>query len=322
MPVRDAAPYLEQAIASMLSQTYRNLELIIVDDGSADASPDIAAAFSDPRVRLVRQERLGIVTALQKAAALSQGDLLARMDADDIALPERLERQTAFMQANPETGLCGAHVAQFGDGIGEGRVRYGQWLNSLRTPEDLRRQRFIECPLAHPTFCMRREAYARAGGYQDAGWAEDYDLVLRMAQARIPIGVVPQPLLRWREHGARLSMNHSRYAERQFRACKRHYLEPLLEQESRALYQWGAGAAGKRWLREWTSPKPIAAVDLDPRKIGMTIHGVPVIEPAALPGPQEAVVLVAVGAPGARRLIRGYLGPKGWKEGHDYWFIA
>ena len=201
MPCFNAATTLPKAIESVQAQTLHDWEFIIVDDGSTDDSAAIVEQYaaSDERIRPVSQPHGGIVSALQQGCARAQGRFIARMDADDIALPERLEKQREYMEQHPGTALCGTHVSMFGEDIGEGRSRYEEWLNSLRTHGDVVRDLFIECPIAHPTFCVRRDAFERVGGYEDHRWAEDYDLCMRLFLSGARFGVVPESLLRWRE---------------------------------------------------------------------------------------------------------------------------
>ena len=92
-----------------------------------------------------------------------------------------------------------------------GALRYERWLNSLATPQAIERDLFVECPLAHPTFFLRADAVATAGGYRDRGWPEDYDLLLRLWRAGGRLGTVPEVLLHWRERAGRLSRTHPSY---------------------------------------------------------------------------------------------------------------
>jgi len=324
LPVCNSEATIAEAVDSILGQTCAAFELIIVDDGSSDDTQHIVERYAsrDERVRLVAQKHAGIIAALQRGCALALGQFIARMDADDIAEPTRLERQRSFMESAPHLALCGAQVTMFGETVGEGRRRYELWLNRLTTPDAVMRERFIECPVAHPAFFFRREWYDRVGGYQDQGWPEDYDLVLRTIEARGEVTNVSEPLIRWRERPDRHSMTHPRYSLKQFRACKRHYLKRSVLNNDAPFYQWGAGEVGKAWLREWDEAAPVVAVDIHPRKIGKRIHRVPIIPPDQLPRAGECVILVAVGAPGARSNIREWLEPRGYQEGRDFWFIA
>jgi glycosyltransferase involved in cell wall biosynthesis len=324
MPCFNAAKTLEAAIESIQTQTFQDWELIIVDDGSHDDSVKIMerAAARDRRLRLLRQTHSGIVRALQTGSALARGPFIARMDADDLAQPERLARQYAYMQEHPDVALCGTHVRMFGARIGAGRARYEAWINGLRSHDDIARDLFIECPIAHPAFFLRREPFERVGGYEERGWAEDYDLCMRLFLNGARFGMVPEPLLRWRESPGRLSMTAERYSQAQFRALKRFYLGHSYLRGRRRFHQWGAGEVGKVWLREWGHRQPDAVVDINPRKIGRKIHGVPVIAPDELPEPGTTFTLIAVGAPGARDEIRAWLKPRGYIELRDFLFVA
>lgn len=314
---------MAEAVASIRAQTYLDWELVLFDDGSTDQSISIAADLvnQDERIRLEISDHVGIVEALRLGCEASYGDCIARMDADDSAHPERLAKQLRYMDERPDCVLCGTLVAMTGD-VGEGRRRYEQWINGVLGHDGILRELYVECPIAHPTFMMRRDAYVAVGGYQDHGWAEDYDLCMRMARSGGRLGKVREPLLEWRESEGRLSRVSERYSLAQFRALKMHYLRQGLLADGRSFHQWGAGEVGKLWLREWGEHRPQAVVDVNPRKIGRAIHGVPVIDAEALPSPGETLTLVAVGAPGARADIRNWFNPRGYVEGEDYLFVA
>ncbi|MCX5758406.1 MAG: glycosyltransferase [Candidatus Hydrogenedentes bacterium] len=324
MPCFNAAGTLVRSLDSLGAQTFLDWELVLVDDGSEDGTLGITweAAAHDVRIRVIGRGHEGIVSALQCGCAEARGTLIARMDADDVAHPERLARQVAFMQEHPDVALCGTGVTMTGERIGYGRRRYETWINALTAHDDIVRELFVECPLPHPTFCIRRDAFETAGGYQDRGWAEDYDLVMRMFLAGMRFGKVGEPLLEWFESPGRLSMKSPRYSPENFRALKRYYLRESYLHGRTAFHQWGAGEVGKVWLREWQDAKPVAVADINPRKVGRRIHGVPVIWPEALPPPGESFIVIAVGAPTAREEIRAWLGPRGYQELADYLFLA
>jgi len=324
LPFHNAAETLDPAIVSIRSQTFADWEMVAFDDGSTDDSGAVARkhAADDPRIRVLSSTHTGIVNALHQACAEARGTYLARMDADDTAHPERLARQVTLLDADPDIALCGTRVRMSGEGIGIGRRRYESWINALISHDDLVRELFVECPLPHPTFCMRRDVYEAVGGYQDHGWAEDYDLVMRIWRAGGRLAKVPEILLDWNHRPGRLSMVDARYSETAFRALKRHYLAESYLKGRDTFHQWGAGEVGKRWLREWGNAAPAAVVDISPRKIGRRIHGMPVITPEALPPPGATFIVVAVGTPGARDDIRARLAPRGYRELQDYLFLA
>jgi len=324
LPFRNAVATLGEAVASIRRQTCADWELLAFDDGSEDdsAAAVVRAAAEDRRVRLLSSPHVGIVEALRRACAEARGTYLARMDADDVAHPERFAEQVHLLEAEPRMALCGTRVRMVGETVRLGRRRYEKWINAVVEPADLTRQLFIECPIPHPTFMMRREHFEAVGGYQDRGWAEDHDLVMRFWRAGYTLGKSPRCLLDWRETPGRLSMTSSRYGEGAFRDLKRHYLFASFLKDGRPFHQWGAGQVGKRWLREWKPRRPVAVIDINPRKIGSRIHQTPVIAPGDLPPPGQSFTVVAVGAPGARDEIRDWFGPRGYRDGVDYLFLA
>ncbi len=324
IPCFNASATIASSLESILRQSYTDFEVLWVDDGSTDEGAELAAVYArqDDRVRLQRCEHRGIVGALQHGCAMARGHYIARMDADDVAHPDRLAKQVSLLENEPGLGLCGTQVRTVGEKIGTGRMRYETWINEVITHQDMQREIFIECPIPHPTLMIRKEVFESVGGYQDRGWAEDYDLLMRCHESGLRMGKVPEPLLEWRNHSGRLSALDERYSLPKFRALKRHYLFRSVLKERKSFYQWGAGEVGKAWLTEWGQRSPVAVVDVNPRKIGKVIHEVPVIAASELPPAGEAFTVVAVGAPGAREEIREWFGSHGYSEMLDYLFLA
>jgi len=323
MPCWNAQATVEEALNSIADQTLRDWELIVIDDGSDDGTGGILEGWArrDGRIRVVAAPHEGIVPALQRGCAEARGAYWARMDADDICMPRRLETQLALVQSESALTLCGTQVETIGDGVQSGRRRYEEWINGLLTHEDMARERFIECPIAHPTFFAPRECFEQIG-YSDADGPEDYDFVLRAHAAGVQLRKVPEKLVQWRDHSERLCLNDGRYSPDQFRTLKREHLSGILRRDERPFWQWGAGEVGKVWLREWEDVRPVQVVDVNPRKFGKVIHGFTVVPPEALPPVGEVIVAIAVGAPGARRDLRAWFGARGYREADDYWFVA
>lgn len=323
LPFRDAQGTLEAALHSVLVERDVALELIAVDDGSADDGPQIAAgiAASDPRLRLLRAQGVGIARTLQMAAAAARAPLLARMDADDVSLPGRLPAQLQALLAQPGLGAIGTRVEAFPEhAVAEGMRRYVRWQNGLITPDDHRRQLFVESPLCHPSVMMRAEALARIGGFRDGPFPEDYDLWLRLDAAGFGLAKLPQVLLRWRHGERRATLRDPRYARERFLELKAPHLARRLGGTPRPVDLWGAGPTGKRVARalEACGVRVARFIDIDPRKIGGAARGAPVVAPEALHAPGRHWVLVALGARGARDLARAALDVAGHREGEDY----
>ncbi len=325
LPIRNAAGTLDAALESLVAQTFSDFEVIAIDDGSDDDTAQLLADWvtRDHRIRSNNTPPLGIVSALNTAAAAARGELLARMDADDVSVSTRLERQLSIMDTQPDLVACGTRVRYVPrDLVRDGALRYERWVNSVITPEDMHRDLFVECPIPHPSLMVRRSAFELVGGYREMGWPEDYDLLLRLWEAGYRFGKVPEVLLEWREQPDRLSRTDSRYAEDAFRRCKVHFLR--LRIAGRPVVVWGAGPVGKAFARalQHEGHKVAAFVDLDPRKIGQTIHGAPVVPPAAIGKYEEAFIVAAVGSADARAEIRDSLRAAGFKEPEDYCAVA
>jgi hypothetical protein len=251
------------------------------------------------------------------------------MDADDLAHPQRLERQAGYLNTHPDTALVSCQVAGFpADQVGAGLQVYLDWQNALLSDEDIRREIFVESPITHPSVAFRRAWVEKVGGYQEHGWAEDYDLWMRLYLAGARFAKLPEVLLWWREHPERLTRSDSRYSLENFLRLKAHYLASGPLQGRDAVFIWGAGMVGRRlskYLLQQGLPL-VAFFDIDPRKIGRTRRGLPILPPEELPGWwgrwQNPVLLAAVGARGARLLIRQRLVSLGLREGQDWWGAA
>ncbi len=195
MAVHNGAATVREAIDSILAQTWTDFEFLIVDDASTDDTPAILRALADPRVRVVRNDaNLGLTQSLNRGLDLARGRLIARMDADDRALPERFARQVALLDAQPEVGLCGTWVETIGDPAGE------VW----DFPADdarIRCRLLFETVLPHSTVMFRRDVFEAAGLRYDPAftYAQDYDLWVRAAQ-HTRLANVPEVLLHYRVH--------------------------------------------------------------------------------------------------------------------------
>ena len=325
MPCWNAARYLDEAMGSVLAQTFSEFEVVVVDDGSDDETPALLDAWAgrDSRVRVVRQEHQGLIVAPQRAVEESRGELLARMDSDDIMHPRRLEWQVEMMWERPRLGMCGGLIEFFPrEEIKPGMLRYERWLNSVVTHEEIVRDMFVEHPLAHPSVMMRRAAVLEVGGYREMGWPEDYDLCLRMYGAGWEFAKVREVIHRWRERPDRVTRARARYAKTKFRACKVYFLKELHLRGRDMVQVWGAGkegrALGKHLKRAGLTIS--RHIDIAPTKIGTRVLGAPVVGQEGLS--REEYLLVAVGAKGAREEIRGWLGERGWREPEDYRTMA
>lgn len=309
LPFRNAAATIAEAASSVLSDLESGDELVAIDDGSTDGGSERIPR--DPRVVLVRREGAGIVAALNAGVTASRGDLLARMDGDDVSLPGRLAASRALLDADPSLGVVATQIETID---GEGLASYVAWQNALLSPRDHANGIFVESPVCHPSTTIRRAALEAVSGWHDPPWPEDWDLWLRLCERGFGIAKVPRVLFRWRRHGSSLTVTDPRYSEDRLRDCRAHYLARHLGDRPFAV--WGAGQTGRRLARalEAHGKRPRVFIDIDPKK--QKARDLDVIRPEELP--PALLVVVAVGAPGARDIVRGRLSAAGRIEGRDF----
>lgn len=356
MPVHNAAATVARAVASIEAQTLTDWELLAVDDGSTDASQEILLelAANDSRVRVLTITRSGIVAALNAGLAAAEAPLVARMDADDESHPDRLAEQAAFLAANPDFGLVSCQVEFGGDrAVSAGYALHVDWLNSIATPDEIALNRFVESPFAHPSVMFRRGLIEECGGYRDGAFPEDYELWLRWLDADVRMGKVPKPLLTWHDAPARLSRTDARYDPEAFFRLKAGYVAKWLQKDQlqralwaspriwlagktdvkrvedttpapRKIFVWGAGRPTRKRAASLSEHGVVIGgyVDIDGKKTGKKVGGVPVIAPAELPPAGEVFVLGYVSMRGAREWIRADLTKRGYVEGRDFLMCA
>lgn len=322
LPAFDAGRTLKAALDSVRRQSFTDFECVVVDDGSRDDTARLARAVAreDPRLVVLEQAHRGIVEALETGLARCSGEYVARMDADDVMHPERLATQLALLDARDDLAAVGSHVRMFPrEELTLGRLAYERWLNSMSSERDVRADCFVECPVAHPTLMLRRSVLERFG-YRDAGWAEDYDLVLRLLGAGHEIGVAPQRLLDWRDAPDRLSRTSRACSLERFTACKAEFLTRSFLAEHSEYVLWGYGDTGRVLCRALAAlgRRPRAIVELHPGRLGQRIAGAPVIAPEALPDLARGRVVVSVAGAKARGEIRSAMAAMGFVELTDY----
>lgn len=203
MPVYNGEPYLRAAIDSILNQSFTDFEFLIINDGSTDQSLKTIKSCKDRRIRLVNQRsNLGLIETLNRGFAIAKGRLIARMDCDDICMPERLNKQVAFMEEHPGVGVCGTWIEYF---MGKELV-----MNFPVTHEEIVQAMPYFNPMAHPTLVIRREVLQTQSVLFDAAYphVEDYELWTRLVQVT-RFANLPEVLLKYRIHPQQVGRVHS-----------------------------------------------------------------------------------------------------------------
>jgi glycosyltransferase involved in cell wall biosynthesis len=319
LPVRDGEKTLEESLSSLRAQTLRDHEVLAIDDGSRDSTPRILEAFAaeDGRLRVIPGGG-GLVSALNAGLALAEAPLVARMDADDVAHPERLERQAGRLEDDEGVDILGCRVS-LDEAAGAGMRAYVRWSNALLDHTAIVRDLFVESPLVHPSVMARAAALRSLDGWRAFDGPEDYDLWLRALAAGFRFAKLPESLLHWRDRAARLTRTDPRYGPGRFLALKVEHLARAHLGAGRAVVIWGAGKVGKAWAKALLARghRVAAFVEVDSAKIGQRIHGAVVVAVAAAGAFEGALHLAAVGQKGARERIRAEAGRHGLEDGRD-----
>lgn len=205
MPCRNGAGTVTQALRSLTRQTYRDIEILVLDDGSEDDSLEYIArvAREDTRVRTISTPKSGIVQSLNRLVASSGGEYIARMDADDIAHPERIEKQVALISSNPQIGIAGCWVRTFGQ-LKE-TWHCSQWDNKVKNQLLLGMT-----PLCHPTWLVRATLFHRFPYESAFEYVEDREWLGRIfySDREVQFGAVPEILLYYRTHPNSVTASH------------------------------------------------------------------------------------------------------------------
>jgi 2-polyprenyl-3-methyl-5-hydroxy-6-metoxy-1,4-benzoquinol methylase len=226
LAVHNGEPYVHDAVASILGQTFADFELLVVDDASTDTTVATIESFGDERIRILRNERnLGQVPSLNRGLREARGELIARIDHDDSCRPERLERQVAVLDAEPQVALVGSWM----DLVDASGTKVGRLESTIADfAEFLFHTLIMRVYVAHPAALYRRDPVLALGGYDETtGPAEDKDLWRKLALERWDARIVPEPLVVYRLHDAQLSQTKAAYQQEVDGASQERFLAAL-----------------------------------------------------------------------------------------------
>jgi glycosyltransferase involved in cell wall biosynthesis len=326
MPCYNCGDTVGQAFDSLLAQTCTDFEVMAVDDGSTDETAGVLAEYAqrDSRIRIVSIEHGGVIAAANAAINSARGRYIARMDADDISLPERLAAQSRMLDMDQSIGLVGCRV-RFGGCRAScaGYAHYVDWTNTILTADDISLNRFVEFPVPNPSIMYRRECIDEYGPYLDGDFPEDYELLLRWLEAGVRMAKVDEELMIWNDPPMRLSRTHPRYDVDAFYRIKTEYLARWLAENNPhhpTVHILGSGRTTRKRadLLLDHGIEFAAYYDIDPRKIGHVVNGVMVVDRKDISAPGEAFCLPYVASRGAREEIALFLKGQGYILGRDY----
>lgn len=247
LPFFNAEKTLQKAIESILNQTFNDFELLLIDNNSSDKSNIIAQRFADKdhRIRLLNEGKQGVAFGMNCGLKNASGNFVARMDADDISMPDRLEKQVQFLLANPEIDFVGSDVKYVAHNKNTaGFERFVNWANSFHTTDEIEINRFVEIPIINPTILFRKEIFEKFGACFDGDFPEDYEMQLRYLEAGVKMVKLNEALLEWHDFPTRLTRTDQRYSTEAFFKIKARYFKNWSEKNNPFhphIWIWGAG---------------------------------------------------------------------------------
>jgi glycosyltransferase involved in cell wall biosynthesis len=326
-PVKDTAPYLPTCIQGIIDQSYKNWELIAVNDHSSDNSVDLLNEFArrDSRVKVFHASEPKLLPALRLGFEKSSGDLIQRLDSDD-ALPKNKLQQMVNAWLNVGEGhIVSGKVKYFReDGpLGEGYLKYENWMNEVIETNTHWQQIYKESGIATGAWLVHRSDFIKAGAFDANRFPEDYDLAFRFYSIGLKVEPLNKVVHLWRDRSDRITRQWDEYADNRFFQLKTHHFFEIDRIQTRPLVLWGGGKTGKdlaKQILNFTSDFNWLC-DND-RKVGKDIYGIKMQHFNELPDIENPQILIAVSSPDGKKEIQNQLLEWGKEPVKDYWFFS
>jgi glycosyltransferase involved in cell wall biosynthesis len=325
IPVYNAANFIKECIESIIFQTQANWELICVDDFSNDNSINLLLDLqkSDSRIKILKNNKKGIIPALTLALENSTGNFITRMDADDKMHPNKLKELSAtLMQYGP--GHCITALVEYfpRESINEGYEKYAQWLNELTLQNAHYTEIYKECVVPSPCWMMHKSDLIKCGGFNSQCYPEDYDLIFRLYKHGIKIKGIPKTLHYWRDHPDRASRNDPNYSDQSFLNLKVPYFLELERDHSKALIIYGAGTKAKSLAKKLLQQQETFRwLSNNPKKIGHYIYDVEIESYRVLEQKNNSQILVSISGPFEKEQILQNFTNYGYVKNQDYFMF-
>ncbi|MGB5553493.1 MAG: glycosyltransferase [Flavobacteriaceae bacterium] len=326
IPFKNTEGFLPDCLDSIRSQTYENWEVLAINDHSTDQSNALVQqyAVNDPRIKAMPNEGEGIIHALRTAFKHSHGQMITRMDSDDIMTADKLRTMVASLIKHGKKHLAVGQVKYFSArGISNGYERYEQWLNQLTAKGSNYSEIYKECVIPSPCWMAYRDDLDECEGFLPDRYPEDYDLTFRFYKNGLKCIPCNQVLHYWRDYDTRTSRVSEHYAQNYFLEIKLHYFLELNQDNDRPLTIWGAGAKGKEIAKGLLNRN----IDFywlcdNPKKIGKEIYGKKMLHFAHLEKLHNPQSIITVANEEAQQTIRKYFYALGQTHMVDYYFFC
>lgn len=325
-PFKNTAEFLPECLESIINQTYKHWELLIIDDHSSDNSFNIVNDYAkkDPRIKLLSNKGSGIIDALRTAFSKSSGDYITRMDSDDIMATEKLQCMLNDLLSNGKKHVALGLVKYFSDvGISEGYAKYETWLNKLTKNGSNYSEIYKECVIASPCWMVHRDDFIACDAFNPNRYPEDYDLTFRFYKHNFKCIPSNNLLHFWRDYSTRTSRTHEHYAMNHFLELKIHYFLELNYDASRPLTVWGAGNKGKTAAKLLKKANiPFYWICDNPKKIGKHIYGMDLFNFDQLKTLENPQSIISVANAKEQKRIKNYFENLGMQSIIDYFFFC
>lgn len=325
-PFKNSSRFLDECLQSIISQTYTHWELLIVDDHSTDESYNLVADFAqkDARIKVFKNSGEGIIEALRLALDKSSGQLITRMDSDDVMTPNKLEVMSQNLKIHGKGSIALGLVNYFSeDQLSEGYSNYEQWLNGLTKKGTNYSEIYKECVIPSPCWMVYREDFMTCGAFDSTTYPEDYDLAFRFYKHSLKCIPTDQVLHHWRDYSSRTSRTDDHYAANHFLKLKVDYFIKLDRDIDRPLVLWGAGFKGKFCAKLLKKNKmPFLWICNNPKKIGKHIYKIELYSVSALSHFKNPQIIITVANKTSQKQIRSILENHHLEKALDYFFFC
>ena len=326
LPFFNAEKTLNRAIESIANQTSAQFECILINNNSNDRSCDIALDWTkkDSRFILIHEKHQGVMFASNIGSKHAQGKYIARMDADDVSFPNRLELQCDFLENETEFGAVSGLVEYVPHHENtNGFQRYVNWVNSVQTYQDIRNNMFVESPVVNPTAMWRREIALKHGMYKYGDFPEDYELWLRWLSLGVKIKKLDAIVLKWCDSETRLTRTHPIYCEAAFYRIKTQYLVKWLEinnPHNPIVAIWGASRISRKRTKLLFDYGIEISYYIDIKKSRQFDQKL--VYYKEIPPPGNDFILVYIKNHDSKAKIAKFLKSKDYQEGKHFIFVS
>lgn len=327
MAAKNTAPYLPKCMDSILRQTYKNWELIAINDHSSDRTPDIFNWYAekDDRIKIVHSRRQKLIPALKEGYAQAKGELINRMDSDDYMPDDKLEvLVNEWLKYGKGHIIAGGteHFVDKGE-VGDGFRRYEQWLNEVAREEKHYQEIYQECVIPSHCWIIHKDDFDKVNAFNPEVYPEDYDLCFRFYKEGLKVHGIDKVLHYWRDRSDRISRTWDEYKDNRYFDLKLRYFYQIDRDRDRPLVLWGAGRNGKDLAKLlFEEENTFHWVCDNKRKVGKDVYGITIEHQSKVPDFKSPQILIAVTSPEEKVEIRKMLEVWGKKPVDDFWFFA